>query len=239
VSTRTSIPYDFSRPASFSAEWLECPIVKTDLGLSASRSSPMTIPFPFWQASDHAPSKIRAPSKHVLVDPQASLKITSGLRPPHTFFRETRASTIRVSPQVQETYIAGRGNLKVDGGRRASPGRLVLSTRRADCAGACSPIRAETTRRGCVVPRCNRGERAMILLVGATGVVRGAYPAVAINGGDELWYVELPTPRGGSIASRKVLRRGAGRLPHWPRARPRHLRQRQPVQREQGHVDDT
>jgi hypothetical protein len=29
VSTRTSIPYPFNRPASFSAEWLECPIVNT------------------------------------------------------------------------------------------------------------------------------------------------------------------------------------------------------------------
>jgi hypothetical protein len=208
VSTRTSIPYDFSRPASFSAEWLECPIVKTDLGLSASRSSPMTIPFPFWQASDHVPSKIRAPSKHVLVDPQSSLKITSGLRPPHTFFGETRASTIRVSPQVQETCTTDRGNLKVDGGRRAFPGRLVLSTRRADCAGACSPIRAETTKRGCVVPRCNRGERAMILLVGATGVVRGAYPAVAINGGDELWYVEFPPPEGKRCTPESTTTRG-------------------------------
>ena len=30
VSTRTSIPYLFNRPASLSAEWLECPTVKTD-----------------------------------------------------------------------------------------------------------------------------------------------------------------------------------------------------------------
>jgi hypothetical protein len=43
----------------------------------------------------------------------------------------------------------------------------------------------------------------MILLVGATGVVRGAYPTVAINGGDELWYVELPAPRGEALHAGK------------------------------------
>jgi hypothetical protein len=48
----------------------------------------------------------------------------------------------------------------------------------------------------------------MILLVGATGVVRGAYPAVAINGGDELWYVEFPPPEGKRCIPESTTTRG-------------------------------
>lgn len=36
MSTNTSIPCSFNRLANFFAEWLECPIVKTNLLLSAA-----------------------------------------------------------------------------------------------------------------------------------------------------------------------------------------------------------
>src|SRR5215217_3392613 len=58
----------------------------------------------------------------------------------------------------------------------------------------------------------------MILLVGATGVVRGVYPAVAINGGDELWYVELPAPKGKRCIPESTMTRG--RPPRARAARP-------------------
>jgi hypothetical protein len=43
VSTRTSISCSFNRPTNFFAEWLECPIVKTDLRPEASQF-PVTDP---------------------------------------------------------------------------------------------------------------------------------------------------------------------------------------------------
>src|SRR5215204_4021426 len=88
MSTRTSIPCLLNRTVNFSAEWLECPIVKTDPRLSADHLSPMANHPPSWRAFGYTASTAPILPQRVPGNLR-TFRIIARPRSPQTFFRDS------------------------------------------------------------------------------------------------------------------------------------------------------